>query len=102
MTDKAKFFEQWLGTLGHLATEQAWQDKQSQEVARGNYYVMGDIQPYQSMQTGEMIMGRRQHREHLKQHRLIEIGNEPIRETRKPAYNSDEVKREITRHIYNH
>ena len=38
--------------------------------------VIPDIQPYRSMATGEMIMGRRQHREHLKQHRLIEIGNE--------------------------
>ena len=39
-------------------------------------YVMGDIQPYQSMATGEMIQGRRQHREHLKAHGLVEIGNE--------------------------
>ena len=39
-------------------------------------YVIGDISPYQSMATGELIGGRRQHREHLKQHRLIEIGNE--------------------------
>jgi len=38
--------------------------------------VMGDIAPYKSMATGEMIMGRRQHREHLREHRLIEIGNE--------------------------
>lgn len=39
-------------------------------------FVLADIQPYKSMQTGEMIGGRRQHREHLRQHRLIEIGNE--------------------------
>lgn len=39
-------------------------------------YVIADIQPYQSMQTGEMIGGRRQHREHLRQHGLVEIGNE--------------------------
>lgn len=41
--------------------------------------IMPDIKPYQSMATGEMIGGRRQHREHLRQHGLIEIGNEPIR-----------------------
>lgn len=47
--------------------------------------VMGDIQPYKSMATGEMIMGRRQHREHLKQHRLIEIGNEkPVQRSQGP------------------
>jgi hypothetical protein len=38
--------------------------------------VMPDIQPYQSMQTGEMITSRSHHRAHLKQHGLIEIGNE--------------------------
>lgn len=39
-------------------------------------YVIGDIQPYQSMQTGEMISSRSVHRAHLRQHGLIEIGNE--------------------------
>ena len=39
-------------------------------------HVISDIEPYQSMKTGEMIQGRRQHREHLRQHGLIEIGNE--------------------------
>jgi hypothetical protein len=39
-------------------------------------YVMPDIAGYKSMKTGEWIAGRRQHRDHMKQHRLIEIGNE--------------------------
>lgn len=39
-------------------------------------YVIGDIQPYQSMQTGEMITSRSHHKEHLRRHGLIEIGNE--------------------------
>ena len=39
-------------------------------------YVIPDIQGYQSMATGEWISSRSQHREHLKQHRLVEIGNE--------------------------
>lgn len=38
--------------------------------------VMGDIQPYRSMITGEMITSRSQHREHLKQHGCVEIGND--------------------------
>lgn len=37
-----------------------------------------DIQPYRSMQTGEYIGGRAQHRAHLKQHGLIEVGNEKL------------------------
>lgn len=62
--------------------------------------VMNDIQPYQSMQTGEMITSRSQHRDHLKQHRLIELGNEKIPTPQAPRYNSDEVKRELARHFY--
>jgi len=42
------------------------------------FFVMGDIQPYRSMITGEQITGRRQHREHLRQHGCIEVGNERI------------------------
>jgi hypothetical protein len=38
--------------------------------------VMPDIQPYKSMVTGEMITSRSRHREHLKMHNVIEIGNE--------------------------
>ena len=39
-------------------------------------YIQGDIQPYQSMATGEVISSRSHHRAHLRQHGLIEIGNE--------------------------
>lgn len=38
-------------------------------------FVMGDIAAYQSMKTGEMIEGRAAHREHLKRHSLVEIGD---------------------------
>lgn len=40
--------------------------------------VMPDIAGYKSMQTGEWIGSRSKHREHLKQHGLIEIGNERV------------------------
>lgn len=46
-------------------------------------HVIPDIKPYQSMVTGERIRGRSHHRQHLKQHGVVEIGNEPIR-PRKP------------------
>jgi hypothetical protein len=38
-------------------------------------YVRGDLQAYQSMKTGEMVEGRAAHREHLKRHSLVEIGD---------------------------
>lgn len=41
-------------------------------------YIMPDIQPYQSMVTGEMITSRSRHREHLREHNCIEVGNERL------------------------
>lgn len=46
-------------------------------------HVIPDIEPYRSMVTGERIRGRSHHRQHLKQHQVVEVGNEPIRQ-RKP------------------
>jgi len=62
-------------------------------------YVMPDIQPYQSQITGEMIQSRSRHREHLRQHGCIEVGNEkmsnaPPREAPPPA---ETLRREIAR-----
>lgn len=38
--------------------------------------VIPDIQPYKSMATGEMITSRSQHRNHLKERGLVEIGDQ--------------------------
>ena len=38
--------------------------------------VMKDIAPYRSMADGSLITSRSRHREHLKRHNCIEIGNE--------------------------
>lgn len=60
-------------------------------------YILPDIQPYQSMQTGEMITSRSRHREHLKQHGLVEIGNEisAAMTKSKPKDNREERRRVI-------
>ena len=41
--------------------------------------IQANIQPYKSMVTGEMITSRSQHRKHLKEHKCVEVGNEPIK-----------------------
>ena len=46
--------------------------------------IFGDIQPYQSMIDGTMITSRSQHREHLKAHGCVELGNEPLKYLDKP------------------
>jgi|GEM_PF-3838050 len=54
-----------------------------EKVRKAGYYINPDIQPYQSMKTGEMITSRKEHREHLKVHRLVELGNEPLKPPKK-------------------
>jgi hypothetical protein len=43
---------------------------------RADIHIMPDIKPYRSMADGSMITSRSKHREHLKVHNCIEIGNE--------------------------
>ena len=38
--------------------------------------VVADIKPYRSTITGEEISGRRQHRDHLRAHGCVELGND--------------------------
>jgi hypothetical protein len=63
-----------------------------------DYHVMPDIQPYQSMCDGSMITSRSQHREHLRAHGVIELGNEAPRA--KPAdIRKTGVKQELLKSV---
>lgn len=57
--------------------------------------VMGDIAPYRSMIDGREITSRSRHREHLREHGCIEVGNEkmPPRRPEPPKGLKDEVIR---------
>ena len=41
-----------------------------------NFQIMPDIKPYKSMIDGTMITSRSQHREHLRAHGCVEVGND--------------------------
>lgn len=57
-------------------------------------YVVADIQPYKSMVTGEMITSRSVHKQHLKDHKLVEIGNEkPV--SRAPVEPQKDIKKDL-------
>ena len=49
---------------------------QTKRLGKTGISIIPDIKPYRSMITGEMITSRSKHREHLKQHGCIEVGNE--------------------------
>lgn len=46
--------------------------------------IMLDIQPYTSMVDGSVITSRSKHRDHLRAHNCIEIGNEKMQNTPPP------------------
>ena len=56
--------------------------------------VMPDIAPYKSMIDGSMITSRSVHRDHLRQHNCIEVGNEKM-ETKLPP--PIDTRREVMR-----
>jgi len=51
---------------------------------RAGPYIMSDISPYRSVITREPITSRSQHRDHLRQHGVVEVGNEMPRAVREP------------------
>lgn len=57
-----------------------------------------DIAPYKSMITGERIAGRRQHRDHLRAHGCIEVGNETP-QNRKPEVSKVSRREKLTRQL---
>lgn len=53
-----------------------------------------DIEPYKSMVTGERIRSRSHHRQHLRDHNMVEVGNEmPKAQPRVTAVKSDKRKK---------
>jgi len=65
----------------YLDDELVWvRDDYSPNVKVG-INVIHDIEPYQSMVDGSMIRSRSHHRDHLRAHGCIEVGNEKM-ETR--------------------
>lgn len=85
-SDKERFIDHWMPTIGLEAAEKAWEDKQITP-RRQATMVMGDIQPYISQIDGSLIESRSKHRTHLRDHGCIEVGNEKQTSTAKiPTY----------------
>ena len=74
-SDKDFYLEFWGYTLGTPEAEEAWKLKQEM-TAREAPMVMSDIEGYVSQVDGTWIKSRSQHRAHLKEHRMIELGND--------------------------
>lgn len=92
---KARCIELWGLDPDSPETERVWADKIALDarVAGGQgfeaHMVQPDLQPYKSMVDGSMITSRSQHRDHLKQHGMIEIGNEINHHMKQPEKKVD-------------
>jgi hypothetical protein len=82
-TDEEFFLEWWTPTIGEEAAKASWQDKVAMK-SRESPMVMSDIEGYISQVDGTWIKSRSHHRSHLKQHRMIELGND-VPTQHKPA-----------------
>jgi hypothetical protein len=54
---------------------------------RSGMHIISDIAPYKNMIDGKVVAGRRQHRDFLRAHGVVEVGNE------KPVQRSDNSNR---------
>ena len=74
-SNKEHYLDFWGFTLGTPEAEEAWKQKEEM-TAKEAPMVMSDIEGYVSQVDGSWISSRSHHRSHLKQHRMIELGNE--------------------------
>ena len=101
-SDKDYYLEFWGYTLGTPEAEAAWKEKQEMTY-REAPMVQSDIGGYVSQIDGSWIDSRSKHRNHLKQHRMIELGNDvpknhkPIEISRK---SNEARKRQIAEMAY--
>ena len=108
-TDKDAFDKGFDAIFGNKRAERGsfvFDKETNKLIPKSEYYgssdvnapmVMNDIGGYKSMVTGEWISSRSQHREHLKAHRLLEVGNEIKAHTTKqtPKVDREQIRRDI-------
>jgi hypothetical protein len=101
-SDKEFYLEFWGFTLGTPEAEEAWKQKQEM-VAKEAPMVMSDIEGYVSQVDGSWIKSRSHHRSHLKEHRMIELGNDVPTQHKKielSRKSNEERKRHIAEMAY--
>jgi len=95
--DKEKYLAYWNIEFGTPEAEEAWQAKLDMTPIEAPM-VMSDIEGYVSQVDGSWIKSRSHHRSHLKQHRMIELGNDvPMKH--KEADMSTKSKEARKRHL---
>lgn len=102
MDDKARWLELW--NLSGEEGDRLWAEKQRMDRGQTgvHFEVMPDIQPYRSMADGTLIESRSKHREHLKRHHCIEVGNEMHHMKAYGDYTPKGIKGDLIREYQKH
>ena len=74
-SDKEYYIDYWTPTVGKEEAEKSWIEKEK-DIRRAASMVMSDIGGYISQIDGSYIESRSKHRDHLKRHGMIELGND--------------------------
>jgi hypothetical protein len=100
--DREKYLAYWNLPFEGPEADEAWRQK-LEMTPKETAMVMSDIDGYISQVDGSWIKSRSQHRSHLKQHRMIELGND-VPMQHKPADMSTKSKearkRDIAEQVY--
>ena len=76
-------------------------DKRDGESNTRSFQIMPDISPYRSMIDGRIINSRSAHRQHLRDHGMVEVGNDSsLRAKPKPLQAPPGLKDEIIRAVH--
>ena len=73
--DREKYLAYWNLPFEGPEADEAWKQK-LEMTPKETAMVMSDIDGYISQVDGSWIKSRSQHRSHLKQHKMIELGND--------------------------
>jgi hypothetical protein len=76
-SDKDKYIDYWTPTIGKEEAEKSWIEKEK-GIRKTPSMVMSDIGGYVSQIDGSYIESRSKHRDHLKRHGMVELGNDVI------------------------
>lgn len=86
--------QSWIQINGELVPKDQYVSPESSRLL-----IMPDIKPYRSTITGEEIGSRSKHRAHLRQHNMVEIGNEFVKPKKMPDVPG--LKNDIARAFFN-
>jgi hypothetical protein len=100
--DREKYLSYWNLPFEGTEADEAWRQK-LEMTPKETAMVMSDIDGYISQVDGTWIKSRSHHRSHLKQHRMIELGND-VPMQHKPAdistKSKEARKRDIAEQVY--